>query len=213
MACSNITQSRHAGFTMIEVLISLLIIVLGLLGLAGLQTRMQQAEFDSYQRVQALILLYDIVDQISVNRETASCFRFTTDTAIGAPFLGTGSGGAPACGASGVAAVNAMAVAAMTEWNNALQGAAETKGGASVGAIVGARGCVSYDATTELLDGAGAVMSGTGIYTVAVAWQGTSSTIAPTASCGKGLYPPAPAAADETIRRAVSTTFRLARLN
>ena len=196
---------------MIEVLISLLIIVLGLLGLAGLQTRMQQAEFESYQRIQALILLYDIVDQISVNRERASCFRFTTDTAIGAPFLGTGSGGAPACGASGVAAVNAMAVAAMTEWNNALQGAAETKGGASVGAIVGARGCVSYDATTELLDGAGAVMSGTGIYTVTVAWQGTGPTIAPTAKCGFGLYP---GAADEstTMRRAVSTTFRLGRL-
>ena len=206
------SSTRQTGFTMIEVLVSLLIIVLGLLGLAGRQTRMQQAEFESYQRIQALILLYDIVDRIGVNRTTAPCFRFTT-AATGTPSLGTAPAYVPVCSgtAYGTTEARTMADTAMTEWNNALQGAAETKGGASVGAIVGARGCVSYDATTQLLDGAGAVMSGTGIYTVTVAWQGTGPTIAPTAKCGFGLYP---GAADEstTMRRAVSTTFRLGRL-
>ena len=84
---------------MIEVLVSLLIIVLGLLGLAGLQVRIQQSEFESYQRAQALVLLQDMVERIHQQRVVAKCFRFTTDTAAGTPYLGAGSGGAPACAA------------------------------------------------------------------------------------------------------------------
>ena len=57
-------RAPHRGFSMIEVLVALLIIVLELLGLAGLQVRMQQAEFESYQRAQAVILLQDMVERI-----------------------------------------------------------------------------------------------------------------------------------------------------
>lgn len=200
-----IKQARQAGFTMIEVLVSLLIIVLGLLGLAGMQARIQQSEFESYQRTQALILLYDMVDRINVNRVTASCFVVTNNLTDGTPYLGVTSATVPACGASTVVN-NANADASITEWDSLLEGAAETKGGASVGAIIGARGCVSYNSTTELLDATGAVLPGTGIYTVAVAWQGTVETFAPTVNCANNLYGP------ETRRRVVSTTFRMASL-
>jgi type IV pilus assembly protein PilV len=210
MDAIDMNATRHApgratGFTMIEVLVSLLIIVLGLLGLAGLQTRLQQAEFESYQRAQALVLLYDIVDRINYNRATASCFAITTN-ANGTPYYGTGSAALPACGAS-IVAHQAMANAAMAEWDTTLKGAAETKGGVAVGAMLGARGCVNYDATTELVDPLGASLSGTGIYTVVVAWQGGADTVAPAVNCGNNLY------GAETQRRAVSTTFRLAKLN
>lgn len=205
MKQANIIQLKQAGFTMIEVLVSLLIIVLGLLGLAGMQARIQQSEFESYQRAQALILLYDMVDRINVNRVTASCFRITTNAGAGTPYLGTGAASPPACGASTVVN-NANADASISEWNNLLTGAAEIKGGAPVGAMVGARGCVSYDSTTELLGATGAVLPGTGIYTIAVAWQGTVETFAPAVNCANTLY------GTETRRRVVSTTFRMARL-
>lgn len=205
------TRMRHAGFTMIEVLVSLLIIVLGLLGLAGLQTRLQQAEFESYQRSQALVLLYDGVDRINFNRETAikgaggiSCFVIT-NTAAGTAYYGAGSAALPACGTSVNAAFNAMADAAMAEWDSALKGAAETKVG--VATTAGFRGCVAYAAGTELLDSGGAALEGTGIYTVAVAWQGTGDTFAPTVNCANNLY------GAETRRRVVSTTFRMPKLN
>lgn len=212
-----IRGSRQRGFTMIEVLVSLLIIVLGLLGLAGMQARMQAAEFESYQRTQALILLYDIVDRINVNRETGSCFAVTTSAATGEPYVGPAddpnSVNNIACAAA-LAAQNAMADAAFAEWRDALRGAAETKGGLSVGAMIGARGCVNYNAASEILDPAsGIAQPGTGIYTVSVAWQGTVETSAPknadgtTINCANGQYGP------ETRRRAVSTTFRLAKLN
>ncbi len=198
---------------MIEVLVSLLIIVLGLLGLAGLQVRMQQAEFESYQRAQALVLLQDMVERIHLHRGsrniTATCFRFTTNTAAGTPFLGTGSAGAPACGQSAFPNDNTQVDNALAEWSSLLQGAAETKGGVAAGAMVGARGCVSYDATTELESPPGTALARTGIYTVAISWKGTIDTFAPTVNCGNdnALY------VAETRRRVVSTTFRLALLN
>jgi type IV pilus assembly protein PilV len=201
---ARVVGTKQAGFTMLEVLIALLIIVLGLLGLAGMQVRMQQAEFESYQRTQALILLYDMVDRINLNRETASCFAFTTGA--GTPFVGTGAAAPTGCAAS-TSANNTMADTSIADWDLALEGAAEVQGGVSVGAIVGARGCVSYDAASELLDAGGAIIPGTGIYTVAVAWQGTVDTVAPAVACGNNQY------GAETLRRTVSTTFRLARLN
>ena len=200
--------AKLGGFSLIEVLVSLMIIVFGLLGLAGLQVRIQQAEFESYQRAQALILLQDMVERIHTHRITASCFRYTTDTTTGSPFLGTGSAVTLTCSA-GSTNDNTIAIEAMNEWKDILLGASEDLGGASVGAIQGARGCVSYNATTELLDPLGAAIVDTGVYTVAVSWKGTSDTFAPTVNCGNDntLY------VAETRRRVVSTTFRLARLN
>ena len=194
-------MKSHSGFSMIEVLVALMIVVLGLLGLAGMQVRMQQAEVESYQRAQAIVLMQDMVDRIQLHRVTASCFRFTNETS-GSPFLGTNATHAAACAAS-TANDNTEAVSSMNGWNSALLGAAETKGGASVGAMVGARGCVSYNAASELTDSTGAFISGTGLYTVAVAWQGTTDTIAPAINCANGLY------GTNARRRVVSTQFRL----
>jgi hypothetical protein len=80
--------------------------------------------------------------------------------------------------------------------------------------MLGARGCIAYDATKELLDSTGATMSGTGIYTVTVTWQGVVSTSPPPASINsaQNLYP-SPASPDDGMRRAVTATFRIANLN
>ena len=196
---------RHSGFTMIEALVALVIIMFGLLGLAGLQTRMQQAEFESYQRSQAIVLLYDVIDRINTNRATVPCFIVTTDLSAGTNYLGAGATAPAPCGYS-TAENNAIADVVLTEWDNLLKGAAETKGINQVGAMVGARGCISYNSATELPNEAGAPIPGTGIITVAVAWQGTSETFAPTVACANNLY------GSELRRRVISETFRLASL-
>jgi type IV pilus assembly protein PilV len=190
---------------MIEALVSLVIIMFGLLGLAGLQTRMQQAEFESYQRSQALILLYDMVDRINTNRATVPCYVVTTELVAGANYLGAGAAAQTPCGYS-TTENNAIADIAIAEWDNLLKGSAETKGVNQVGAMIGARGCISYNSATELPDAAGAPIAGTGIFTVAVAWQGASETFAPTVACANNLY------GTELRRRVVSETLRLANL-
>lgn len=181
----------------------MIIILVGLLSIAALQAKAQIAEFESYQRAQGLILLSDIIDHINLNRETLSCFAITTNTTAGTPFIGAaGSGhmGTPACGAS-TTAYNDIANDAINALDDLLQGAAESEGGTDVGAMIGARACISYDASTELTG-----KPGTGLYTVVVTWQALAALTAPSYNCANGLY------GNENMRRAVSTQIRIADL-
>jgi type IV pilus assembly protein PilV len=191
--CQYEVRNRQYGTTLIEVLVAMLILLIALLGLAGLQTQVQQSEVESYQRAQALILLQDMVGRINANRKAAGCYAVTTDTTSGTPYFGTNSTiGTPTC-AIGTTEQKAIAVTDMEDWNNLLLGAAEVTTGSNTGAMIGARGCVSYDAAADL-------------YTVAVAWQGLSKTFAPGQNCGKGQY------GDETLRRVISLSVRIANL-
>ena len=91
----NLRQQR--GVSLLEVLVSLLILVLGLLGMIGLQARAQVGTFESYQRGQALIIAQDMADRLMINRIAVSCYALTTNTAAGSPYLGTGYTGTPTC--------------------------------------------------------------------------------------------------------------------
>jgi len=197
-------RRAERGFTMIEILVSMGIVAIGLLGLAALQTTAQQAELESYSRAQALALLEDMVEKINANRYSATCFAFTTDTTNGVPYLGETDSANPSNHFTpGTSCGTSSANNAMTSWDSELNGSGErSSGNAKIGAIVGARGCVTVanDPTT-----------GIATYTIMVAWQGTTDSFAPTLACGNGLYG-TPAAAD-TKRRLVWTTLQLAHLN
>jgi type IV pilus assembly protein PilV len=54
-----------------EVLITIVILSIGLLGLAGLQAKSQQFTQSSYLRSQAAVLAYDILDRMRANRAAA----------------------------------------------------------------------------------------------------------------------------------------------
>lgn len=185
---------------MLEVLVSMLILVLGLLGMIGLQARAQIGTFESYQRGQALIIAQDMADRLMINRIAVSCYAITTNTAAGSPYVGTGYSGTPTCvTTAGTASMQTLAANDLTAWNNALKGAAETLSGAQVGGLLGARGCISFDSATSR-------------YRIAVAWQGMARTVAPTAgdtaaTCGKDLY------GSEAERREVNITLMIASLS
>lgn len=185
---------------MLEILVSILIMVVGMLGFIGLQARAQVAEVEAYQRGQALILVQDMVDRLNTNRKAAGCYAITTSAATGSPALGTGYVGTPTCTATvGTTATRAVASQDLQDWNNALLGTTETLGGNPVGTILGARGCVAFSAATQQ-------------YRIAVAWQGLVATVAPTAAnaaatCGLNQY------GNDAQRREVSTTLLIANLN
>lgn len=61
-----------AGFSLIEVLVALVVLSVGLLGLAALQTNAVEFNRDAYLRSQATILAYDIADRMRANREAAT---------------------------------------------------------------------------------------------------------------------------------------------
>ena len=173
------------GTTMLEVLVTIVILAFGMLGLAGLQSKIFIAEMESYQRAQAVLLLNDMVERINANRSVAATY------VLGANTLGTGDTQPADC--SGTAAGVARD---KCEWSNALKGTAETSsGGTKVGGVIGALGCVTQiqaeDATVGLCR--------PGIYMVTVAWQGLNPTSIPSAGCGAGSF-----GSDDRLRRALS---------
>lgn len=188
-------RTRQSGFSMIEVMISLLILLFGLLGLVGLMATSQRAETESYQRAQALLLLQDMVARINTNRTVAPCYAITTNLANGLPFAGVGSAAPPNCGLGAVEAYR-LANTDLATWDSLLKGSAESFSGSNAGGVIGARGCISVDAVS-------------GIYQVSVAWQGRVPTAAPitSMSCGAGQY------GDEKLRRVVSLPLQIANLN
>ena len=62
---------KARGVTLIEVLVTILIIGIGLLGLAGMQTVSMQYNHGSYQRTHANNMAYDIADRMRANRQAA----------------------------------------------------------------------------------------------------------------------------------------------
>lgn len=62
---------RQGGFSMVEVLVSLLVLSLGLLGLAALQSNGMKATHSAYLRSQAALYAHDILDRMRANREAA----------------------------------------------------------------------------------------------------------------------------------------------
>jgi len=61
------TRHRSRGFTLLEVLIALVILSIGLLGIAGLQSVGLRSSHGSYLTSQASLLAYDIADRIRAN--------------------------------------------------------------------------------------------------------------------------------------------------
>lgn len=60
--------SRCSGFTMVEVLVTIVVMAVGLLGVAGMQTASMKGNYNSYLRGQAILMVNDIADRMRVNQ-------------------------------------------------------------------------------------------------------------------------------------------------
>lgn len=176
--------TRQSGVTLVEVLITVVVSSIGLLGMAALQARGQMAEVESYQRAQALVLLEDMANRMNANRQFRDCY----DVSALFPYLGTGSAFAPT-GCHGGADTD------LDAWSDLLAGTAEAMDGNSVGAMLGARGCILRRANN--------------LFEISVVWQGRSPAASPPAgnTCGAGLY------GDERQRRVVMRSVRFGTLD
>ena len=177
-------QSQR-GTSLVEVLVTMVILAIGLLALAGLQARLHVLQIESYQRAQALILLQDMTSRVVNNRYAAASY-------VTASPLGTGA----ACPTATATRQEADA----TEWCNEIVGASETDtGGGAVGAMVGGRGCVEALGGDE--------------YLLTVAWQGLAPISAPPASvtCGEDDYDDVAGSqcVNDLCRRVVTTVIRI----
>ncbi len=71
-------MKKETGFTLIEVLVTVVILAVGLLGLAGLQARGLRNNLSAYQRSQATQLAYDMADRMRANKAAANNYLTST---------------------------------------------------------------------------------------------------------------------------------------
>lgn len=174
---------RQRGTSLLEVLITIVILAFGMLGLAGLQSKIQLAEMESFQRAQAILLLSDMIERINANRGNAASY-------LAASVVGAGDTQPADCTALAVGASRDIC-----EWSNALKGASEKMDSANTGAMLGGRGCVTQVQAPDPTAG----VCRPGVYRVTVVWQGMNPTTASLLTCGQGSYTP------DTTRRVISS--------
>ncbi len=170
---------------MVEVLVTLVILAFGLLGVAGLQTKIGVAEMESYQRAQALVALTQMTERISANSTQAAAY--VSNNAVG-------TGDAQPLDCSGIAPGTNRD---LCEWSNTLKGTTETSGAANTGGLTGGRGCITQIQAPNPALG----VCSAGIYQVSVAWQGLAPTATPVLACAAGQY-----GANDAYRRVIAAT-------
>lgn len=207
---------KHArGLSLIEVLITLTILLIGLLGLAGLIIQGHRASYEAYQRHQALMLANDIAERIKANQgvmpgadNLTIADRYVAaapvDDPLGDPaatgmWVDLQNGSLTDCGAA-VCNREQLADYDLALWEGLLLGVAERRAGtdASIGGIQQARGCI---------EGPLAAPAPENTYRVSVVWQGdvpTSEPISTTCAQPLGLYVDRNGTANDATRRAVS---------
>ncbi|OYD54441.1 type IV pilus modification protein PilV [Thauera propionica] len=75
----SLVQVRQCGASLLEVLIALVVLSLGLLGLAGLQVASLKANQDAGIRTQASILAYQIIDSVRANPARIADYNYNLD--------------------------------------------------------------------------------------------------------------------------------------
>lgn len=168
----NARFTSQRGVSLVEVLVTMVIVAFGLLGLAAFQSKAQIGSVESYQRAQAAVLLQDMQARLTANMNDAA--SYVTATALGMENTTYGDCSTLAAGAT----------RDKCEWDAALKGASETTTAGNVGAIKNARGCIELVQAENIKPG----VCTPAVYLVTVAWQGLHVTKEPSQACGAGKY-------------------------
>lgn len=72
---------KQSGFTLLEVLVAMLVLAIGLLGLAGLMTSAMRNNLSASHRTQATWMAYDIIDRMRANRAAMASYVTAMGTA------------------------------------------------------------------------------------------------------------------------------------
>jgi type IV pilus assembly protein PilV len=84
-------SNRERGFSLLEVLIALLVLSIGLLGIAGLQTVSLRFNHQSYERTQATVLISEMIEKIMANPVAARGVSFDAVDTFSGVFTGYGA--------------------------------------------------------------------------------------------------------------------------
>ena len=153
-------KRRQQGVTLIEVMISAVVVSIGLLGVFQLHLVAKRGSYESFQYTQAHALATDIVERMRANSSQLSAY-------VSGDY-GVGDSAAPAASCANLTTKEGgCAAAEMVQWDqhlwhHMLTGSDEMIGHRAIGGANGMRGCVTVsDATVE----------------VVVTWRGMDETV------------------------------------
>jgi type IV pilus assembly protein PilV len=154
---------------MMEVLVSMFVLSIGVLGVAGLQVTAKRSNFEATQRATAVALAQDIIERMRSNLEQLGTY---TNAGVGRTIDGASM---PMVDCSTDCGPVTLAQYDLYELEQAANGVAEQAAGNNVGGLTLPTTCITGP------DG------GSGIYNVAIAWRGMTKLSNPgTDACGSG---------------------------
>jgi len=129
---------KQRGSSLIESLISLVVLSFGTLGVAGLQVTSKQANLEAQQQLIATFLANDMVEKMRNN-------SIVLDTYAGLDVGGSSIAEQPLPNCSGVNACTAVQLANQDRWlwEQGIDGATIKKGAINAGGLVTPKGCIT----------------------------------------------------------------------
>ena len=166
-------DSRQRGFSLLELLVSLVVFSIGLLGIAGLQMMSKQAGYEGLQRTIASQVAYGLLEDMRTNGSGISIYTAANDlgggSLTGLPVSSCRDPNTPCSPAQ-------KAVHDLSYWERMVDGAQETSQEGQAGGVLFPTVCI---------DGPGGGLAG--VYVVSVAWRGGVELSNPeTSQCGAG---------------------------
>ncbi len=169
------------GFSLIELLVTVVIFSVGLLAVAGLQIVSKRATFAAMQRTTASQIAFGLLEDMRANGPALE--TYVTTAQIGDKSV-TGVSSADCTDMANPCIASTIASRDLKQWESLLDGDMETvpkgAGTTGVGGLVSPAACIVGPA-----DGSA------GVYVVSIVWRGTAEITDPgTVACGatSGLY-------------------------
>ncbi len=166
-------RSRQSGFSLVELLVTIVVFSVGLLAVAGLQTVSKSANFESLQRTTASNVVYGLLEDMRTNGKGIDTYLASADLGGGV----IADEPAPNCSTMGATCNAAQkAIHDLWFWESVLDGEMETGAEGAAGGLVQPTICID-----------GPAGGGAGIYTVTIVWRGgVSLTDSGLNTCGDG---------------------------
>ncbi|MCL1087601.1 type IV pilus modification protein PilV [Shewanella glacialipiscicola] len=167
------------GFSLIEVLVALVILVIGLIGIFNLHIVAKRGSFESFQQTQASYYANDMINRIKLNRTEMSKYHDTYSSVTSSP--------SPICQGANLCTPSQLVLADKYEWKQAIFGETEKVAGKAVGGLDTPTGCVKIWREKVINPATGKyeeIGELTREVTVTISWQGISSTSDAGGDCG-----------------------------
>lgn len=176
---------KSSGFSLLEVLIAMVVLSIGLLGIAGLQATSKRTSYEALQRTTAVMLTRDIIERMRTNPDQIAAYNGTVDTTT----ITHNDCSAATCTPVQLAAYD------LFEWQQAILGASELSDtGVNTGGLVSPVGCITVAAACTSCS-----------VTVAIAWRGMTKLSDPSIdTCGNASGNYDDTAGDNVFRRVIA---------